>query len=50
MACSPYTKSFEETISTLKFAQRAKRIENKPRVNIKRSPVYYSRIIEELKN
>lgn len=48
-ACSPHPRNFEETISTLKFANRAKIVKNKPRANIKRSPAYYQKIIEQLK-
>jgi hypothetical protein len=46
--CSPHIYNSEETISTLKFAQRAKKIKNKVRVNIKRSPEQLEKIIEEL--
>ena len=49
VACSPHFTNFEETISTLKFAQRAKFIKNKPKINIKRSAEYYIKIIEKLK-
>ena len=32
-ACSPADYNMEETISTLRYASRAKAIKNKPRVN-----------------
>lgn len=49
VACSPHPRNFEETISTLKFAIRAKTIKNKPKVNVKRSAAYYIKKIECLK-
>lgn len=49
VACSPHPRNFEETISTLKFAVRAKTIKNKPKLNIKRSAAYYIKVIEGLK-
>ena len=36
VACSPHLDNIEETISTLKFAQRAKTIKNKVRSHSKR--------------
>ena len=33
--CSPYSYHFEETTSSLKFAQRVKYIKNKEKINIK---------------
>ena len=33
--CSPHSYYFEETISSLKFAQRVKHIKNKVKINIK---------------
>ena len=47
--CSPHPRNVEDTINTLKFAQRAKTIKNKATVNIKKSAEAYMRIIEELK-
>lgn len=32
-ACSPASYNYEESLSTLRFAARAKSIKNKPRVN-----------------
>lgn len=49
VACSPSPKTFEETLNTLKFAVRAKKIRNKVTVNIKNSPESYIQIIEQLK-
>jgi kinesin family protein 5 len=37
VTCSPHAYHYEESISTLKFAQRAKKIKNKARINIKHS-------------
>lgn len=37
IACSPHTFNLDETISTLRFGQRAKSIKNKVRVNQQRS-------------
>eukprot|EP01105_Mastigella_eilhardi_P017245 TRINITY_DN3966_c0_g1_i1.p1 TRINITY_DN3966_c0_g1~~TRINITY_DN3966_c0_g1_i1.p1 ORF type:complete len:1352 (+),score=414.45 TRINITY_DN3966_c0_g1_i1:390-4058(+) len=36
--CSPSTFNVEETVSTMRFGQRAKSIKNKARVNMERSP------------
>ena len=47
--CSPHPRNLDDTINTLKFAQRAKTIKNKATLNIKKSPEAYMRIIEELK-
>ena len=47
--CSPHPRNLEDTINTLKFAQRAKTIKNKATLNIKKSPEAYMRMIEELK-
>jgi len=47
--CSPHPRNLEETLSTLKFAQRAKTIKNKAKQNIKQSPEAYIRHIEALK-
>lgn len=46
--CSPHPRNVDDTINTLKFAQRAKTIKNKAVVNIKKSPEAYMRIIREL--
>ena len=35
VTCSPHSYHFEETVSSLKFAQRAKSIKNKAKINIK---------------
>ena len=32
-ACSPADSNYEETLSTLRYASRAKSIKNKPKVN-----------------
>jgi len=32
-ACSPADYNYDETLSTLRYASRAKSIKNKPRVN-----------------
>jgi hypothetical protein len=37
VTCSPHVYHYEETLSTLKFAQRAKKIKNTAKINIKRS-------------
>lgn len=47
--CSPHPRNIEDTINTLKFAQRAKTIKNKAKLNIKKSAEAYIRIIEDLK-
>ena len=47
--CSPHSFNAEESVSTLRFAARAKTIKNKPKANIKRSPAYYINVIEELR-
>jgi len=49
VACSPSSKNVEETMQTLKFAQRAKHIKNRVTVNIKNTPDAYLKIIEQLK-
>lgn len=49
VACSPSSKNIEETLQTLKFAQRAKHIKNKVTVNFKSSPDTYLKLIEQLK-
>ncbi|CDW74824.1 kinesin motor domain containing protein [Stylonychia lemnae] len=49
VACSPHHTNIEETISTLRFAQSAKFIQNKVKLNIKTSPEQLQLIIEQLK-
>lgn len=49
VCCSPHPRNVEDTLNTLKFAQRAKTIKNKARVNIKKSVEEYIKMIEELK-
>ena len=48
VACSPHIYNSEETISTLKFASRAKKIKNKVKMNIKRSAEQLEAIIDNL--
>jgi len=48
VTCSPHIYNCEETISTLKFASRAKKIKNKVKMNIKRSVEQLEAIIEGL--
>jgi kinesin family protein 5 len=38
VTCSPATRHIDETLNTLRFANRAKKIRNKARINIKSSP------------
>jgi kinesin family member 5 len=38
VTCSSHSSSLEETISTLKFANRAKSIKNHFKMNLKNSP------------
>lgn len=47
VACSPHSYHCEETVSTLKFAQRAKTIKNKVKMNIKLS---YDQLLKIIKN
>ncbi|CAG9328770.1 unnamed protein product [Blepharisma stoltei] len=49
VACSPSPRSQEETLNTLKFAMRAKNIQNKVSINFKNSPDSINLIIEQLK-
>ena len=49
VACSPSGRNFEEAINTLKFAQRAKSIKNKVKINIKNSPAALQKIIDALR-
>lgn len=48
VACSPHVFNCEETIATMKFATRAKKIKNKVKQNIKKSTEELERIIEDL--
>jgi kinesin family protein 5 len=50
VTCSPHSYNHDESMSTLKFAQRAKRIKNKVKMNIKLSYEQLQKIIEGLKN
>jgi len=49
VTCAPHSSESAESISTLRFAQRAKNIKNKVKINIKNSPEQLLKIIEELK-
>ncbi|CAG9331769.1 unnamed protein product [Blepharisma stoltei] len=49
VCCSPHPRNFDDTLNTLKFAQRAKTIKNQAKMNIKRSPEEYIRMINQLK-
>jgi hypothetical protein len=49
VACSPHSYHLEETISTLKFAQRAKTIKNKIKMNVKLSYEELQKIIANLR-
>lgn len=49
VTCSPHFYNCEETISTLKFAQRTKKIKNIVKVNIKPSPAALEQMVEDLK-
>ena len=49
VCCSPHPRNYDDTINTLKFAQRAKTIKNKVHLNIKKSAEEYMKIIEDLK-
>lgn len=48
VACSPHSYHLDETISSLQFAQRAKRIKNKVKVNIKLSYEELQKRIDKL--
>lgn len=50
VSCSPHSFHIEETISTLKFAQRAKTIKNKVKMNIKLSYDQLLKIIKGYKD
>ncbi|CAG9311877.1 unnamed protein product [Blepharisma stoltei] len=49
VCCSPHPRNLDDTLNTLKFGQRAKTIKNQFKLNIKRSPEEYIRIINQLK-
>lgn len=49
VTCSPHLKNLDDTLNTLKFAQRAKSIKNMAKLNIKKSPEVYMTIIKKLK-
>lgn len=48
VALSPCFRHFDETLNSIKFAQRAKRIQNQAVINIKNSPEAYQKIIDKL--
>ena len=49
VTCSPHSYHFEETTSSLKFAQRVKHIKNKVKINIKLTYEELQKIINELR-
>lgn len=49
ITCSPAMRNIEETVKTLKFAQRAKKIRTSAKINFKTSAESYIKIIESLK-
>lgn len=49
VTCSPHSYHLEESTSSLQFAQRAKKIKNKVKVNIKLSYEELQKIVEQLK-
>ena len=49
ITCSPHSKNIEETINTLKFAQRAKKVKTSAKINFKSNSESYIKIIEDLK-
>ena len=49
VTCSPHSSNKEETISTLKFATRAKTIKTHYKMNVQNSPEALMNIIEQLK-
>jgi kinesin family protein 5 len=49
ITCSPSVRNLEETIKTLKFAQRAKKIRTNAKMNIKSNSECYLKIIDDLK-
>jgi hypothetical protein len=48
VTCSPHVFHYEETLSTLKFAGRAKKIKNTAKINIKRSNEELENIVAKL--
>ena len=49
VACSPHIRNLEESISTLKFAQRAKTVKTKAKMNLKEAPdVVIARLTRQL--
>jgi len=48
VTCSPHSYNVDETISTLMFANRAKNVKNKIKINMKKTPEEYERIISSL--
>lgn len=49
VACSPHIRNLEESISTLKFAQRAKTVKTKAKMNLKEAPdVVIARLTKQL--
>ena len=48
VALSPSSRHFDETFSSLKFAQRAKHIKTKASINLKSSPETYQLLIDRL--
>jgi hypothetical protein len=50
VTCSPHVYNYEETISSMNFAKRAKKIKNKVKINIKRDPEVLERIITSLQD
>jgi hypothetical protein len=48
VTCSPHIYNAEETLSTLNFAQRAKKIKTTVGINVKRSPEELEKIIRQL--
>ena len=49
VTCSPAARSQSETIDSLKFAIRAKAIQNRARINLKNAPENYIKMIDLLK-
>ena len=49
VACSPHSYNLEETITSLQFAQRAKTIKNKAKINIKYSYQELQQMVDKLK-
>ena len=49
VTCTPHSSQMADSITSLKFAQRAKKLRNKVRMNIKLSMEQLQKIIEELK-